>query len=144
MLFRSKPDSTGADAIPDLPLENSDTFLVPSVPSTVNAVGAIFNQNSFLYRPDGRVESYLQLAGGPNSNADRKHMFIVRASGAVVSRESIKGPWGNEFFALKLSPGDTIVVPDKTLKPSALRAFLDWSQIVSQLAFGAAAFHAVF
>jgi hypothetical protein len=40
---------------------------------------------------------------------------------------------------MKLNPGDTIVVPDKTLRPTALRGLLDWTQIFSQLAIGAAA-----
>jgi hypothetical protein len=31
------------------------------------------------------------------------------------------------------------VVPDKTLRPNALRGVLDWTQIFSQLALGAAA-----
>jgi len=30
-------------------------------------------------------------------------------------------------------------VPDKTLRPTALRGVLDWTQIFSQLAIGAAA-----
>ena len=144
MVFPFKPDSTGTDTVPAVPLENGDAFLIPSVPSTVNAVGAIFNQNSFLFRPEGRVGSYLQLAGGPNSNADKKHMFLIRANGAVVSRDSVNSTWGDEFLKLKLNPGDTIVVPDKTIKPSALRGVLDWTQLFSQLAFGVAAIHAVF
>lgn len=144
IVFVFKPESKGTETIPEIPLENGDSFLIPSVPSTVNAVGAIFNQNSFLYRPDARLESYLALAGGPNSDADRKHMLIVRANGAVISRESVKSSWGNEFYHLKLSPGDTIVVPDKTIKPSALRGFLDWSQIFSQMMFGVAAANVVF
>jgi protein involved in polysaccharide export with SLBB domain len=144
VVFAFKPDSKGLDVIPDISLENGDTFLVPSVPSTVNAVGAIFNQNSFLYRPEVRLESYLQLAGGPNSDADKKHMFVVRANGAVVSKEAMNSTWGNEFYKLKLNPGDTIVVPDKSLKPSALRAFMTWSQFLSQITFSAAAATAVF
>ena len=139
-----KPDSKGPDVIPELPLENGDAFLVPSVPSTVNAVGAIFNQNSFIYRPDARLASYLQLAGGPNPDADRKHMFLIKANGAVVSRQSVKGAWGDEFSRLKLSPGDTIVVPDKSVKPSALRGFLAIPAIFSQVMYGVAAANVVF
>ena len=139
-----KPDSKGTDVIPELPLENGDAFLVPSVPSTVNAVGAIFNQNSFIYRADARLASYLQLAGGPNPDADRKHMFLIKANGAVVSRQSVKGPWGDEFSKLKLSPGDTIVVPDKSVKPSALRGFLAIPAIFSQVMYGVAAANVVF
>jgi protein involved in polysaccharide export with SLBB domain len=144
IVFSFRPDSQGTDVIPDVPLENGDIFLIPSVPSTVNAVGAIFNQNSFLYRPDARLESYLKLAGGPNPEADRKHMFLIRANGAVISRDSVKGAWGDEFYRLKLFPGDTIIVPDKSVKPSALRGFLGLSQVFSQLMFGIAAANVVF
>lgn len=144
IVFAFKPDSNGIDTIPDVPLENGDVFLIPSVPSTINAVGAIFNQNSFLYRPQARLANYLQLAGGPNSDADRKRMFIVRANGSVVSRQAVKGAWGNEFNKLRLNPGDTIVVPDKSIKPSALRGIIDWTQVISQVGFGAAALSVVF
>lgn len=140
IVFQFAPDSEGTATIPDIRLENGDTFLIPSVPSTVNVLGAVFNQNSFVYRPDGAVRGFLNLAGGPNSNADRKMMFVVRANGAVVSRTVVKGgPWDEKFFHLKLYPGDTIIVPEKTIKPSALRGLLDWTQVFSQLAFGAAA-----
>ncbi len=144
VVFAFKPDSKGTETIPDISLENGDTFLVPSVPSTVNAVGAIFNQNSFLFRPEVKLGSYLQLAGGPNTDADKKHMFVVRANGAVVSRESVKSAWGNEFLNLRLNPGDTIVVPDKSIKPSNLRTFMNVSQFLAQLTFSAAAATAVF
>jgi protein involved in polysaccharide export with SLBB domain len=144
IVFSFRADSQGTDVIPDVPLENGDIFLIPSVPSTVNAVGAIFNQNSFLYRPDARLESYLKLAGGPNPEADRRHMFLIRANGAVISRDSVKGAWGDEFYRLKLFPGDTIIVPDKSVKPSALRGFLGLSQVFSQLMFGIAAANVVF
>jgi hypothetical protein len=50
-----------------------------------------------------------------------------------------KGLWGNEFNNLRMNPGDTIVVPDKTFKPSAVRGVLDWSNMFSQFALGAAA-----
>jgi protein involved in polysaccharide export with SLBB domain len=139
-----KPESKGGDEIPDISLENGDAFLVPSVPSTVNAVGAVFNQNSFLYRPEARLESYLGLAGGPTPNADKKHMFLVRANGAVIARESVKGAWGNEFNHLKLNPGDTLIVPDKSVKPSAARYLLAIPAIFSQVMYGVAAASVVF
>ena len=71
-------------------------------------------------------------------------MFIVRANGAVISRDAVKSAWGNEFYRLKLSPGDTIVVPDKTIKASALRGLLDCSQVISQFTFGAVAASVLF
>jgi protein involved in polysaccharide export with SLBB domain len=139
IVFQFKPDTTGLDAIPDIKLENGDTFTIPHVPSTVNVLGAVFNQNSFIYGHGGDVHSFLDLAGGPNSSGDRKRMFVIRANGAVVSRTTTSNFWSDEFLRLRLYPGDTVIVPEKTIKPSALRGLIDWSQIFSQFAIGAAA-----
>jgi protein involved in polysaccharide export with SLBB domain len=134
-----KDDSRGIDDLPALNLENGDRFIVPPIPATVNVVGAVNDQNSFQFLPHGTTGKYLLLAGGPDRDADRGHIFVIRADGSVVGRQSVKGPWGNRFAELRLNPGDTIVVPDKTLRPTALRGLLDWTQIFSQLALGAAA-----
>jgi hypothetical protein len=139
VVFEFKPDSSGTMSIPAIALEDGDRFTVPPVPATVNVVGAVYDQNSFLYTEGRRVGAYMHLAGGPNKNADRKHQFVIRADGEVVSYEMTRNAWGNEFDELHLNPGDTIVVPEKTLKPSALRSVLDWSQFFSQFALGAAA-----
>jgi len=134
-----QPGSSSTDAIPAIALEDGDRFSVPPIPATINVVGAVYNQNSFLYRDRNSASRYLQMAGGPDRDADWRHTFVIRADGSVVSREAVKGVWGNAFNDLKLNPGDTLVVPDKTLRPRALRGLLDWTQIFSQLAFGAAA-----
>lgn len=139
IVLQFKPNSQGAATVPNIPMEDGDRFIVPPVPSSVNVVGAVYDQNSFLYAPGNHLGMYLQLAGGPNKDADRKHAFVIRADGEVISYDMAHGPWGNEFDHLTMSPGDTIVVPDKTLKPSAMRAVLDYSQLFSQFAVGAAA-----
>jgi hypothetical protein len=54
-----------------------------------------------------------------------------------------KGPWGNEFSNLHIYPGDTIVVPEKLPKQSALYGVMNWSQMFSQLALGAAAVNVI-
>jgi len=38
----------------------------------VNVVGAVYDQNSFLFRSTQEVGSYLRLAGGPTKSADGK------------------------------------------------------------------------
>ena len=139
VVLEFKPESSGLMSIPNIALEDGDRFTVPPEPATVNVVGAVYDQNSFLFAQGRRVGAYLHLAGGPNKNADRKHEFVIRADGEVVSYETSKGPWGNQFEELRMNPGDTIVIPEKTLKPSLLRGVLDWSQFFSQFALGAAA-----
>lgn len=144
IVLQFRPDGTKIDQVPALSLENGDKFVVPPMPATVNVVGAVYNQNSFLFHQGGTLERYLTLAGGPNRNADRHHIFVIRADGSVVSRpeQHSMGLWTSSFNSMRLHPGDTIVVPDKTLRPSALRGVMDWTQVFSQLALGAAAIHA--
>ncbi len=133
-----KANSTGSSGLPDIALEDGDRFVIPHIPASINVVGAINDQNSFLYAQGRRVGSYLRIAGGPTKDADRKRSFVIRADGEVESYESRKGLWGNQFYDLPMYPGDTIVVPEKTFKPSALRGFMDWSSMFSQFALGAA------
>jgi len=139
MVLEVHPDSQGIASLPNLPLEDGDRFIVPSAPASVNVVGSVYDQNSFIYKSGRRIGDYLHLAGGPNRDADSKHIFVVRADGSVLSRQTTSGIWGNTFDAVRLNPGDTLVVPEKTFGPSKLRGFLEFSQLFSQLAFGAAA-----
>ena len=139
IVLQVRSDSKSIDDLPALSLENGDRFVVPPIPATINVVGAVNDQNSFQFNSHGTTGKYLLLAGGPDRDADRGHIFVIRADGSVVGRQSVKGPWGNRFDELRMYPGDTIVVPDKTLRPTALRGLLDWTQIFSQLAIGAAA-----
>jgi protein involved in polysaccharide export with SLBB domain len=139
IVLKFQPEKSEIEDVPEIGLENGDRFIVPFAPSTINVVGAVNDQNSFLYQNGGSTGRYLKLAGGPSRNADARHSFVIRADGSVVSRSAANGYWGNGFEQLRLNPGDTIMVPEKTLRPTALRQFMDWSQIFSQLALGAAA-----
>jgi protein involved in polysaccharide export with SLBB domain len=134
------PHSVGENELPDTPLEDGDTFFVPFIPATVQVLGAVLNQNAFLYRSGGRVGDYLHLAGGPTRDADRGQIFVLRANGSVTSRNSSQSVFASSGFDnLRLYPGDTIVVPEKSVQPRAMREFLAWTQMFSQLALGAAA-----
>jgi hypothetical protein len=112
---------------------------VPPLPSSVNVVGAVYDQNSFVFVRGGHAGTYLHYSGGPTRDADRSHEFIIRANGDVVSREKTTGFWSSDFDRLSIHPGDSVVVPQKAIKGSAVRAIVDWSQMFSQFALGAAA-----
>lgn len=133
------PNSAGIESIPDIPLEDGDVFRVPSRPLTVAVIGAVYGQNVFIYNPRHRLEDYLDLAGKPNNMADERHAFVIRADGSVFSRERARGTWKNSFNAAPINPGDSIVIPEKPVRPSAIREIVDYSQIISQFALGAAA-----
>lgn len=141
IVLQFNPASKGLDVLPNIVLENGDKFVVPPVPASVNVVGSVYDQSSFIYRPGMRAGQYLHLAGGPNRDADRKHAFIIRADGSVVSRAAASTLWGNQFDALPMNPGDTIVIPQKVARPSPLLNIMAWSGVFSQfsqLALGAA------
>jgi protein involved in polysaccharide export with SLBB domain len=141
VVLRFGPNNSSIDDIPAISLENGDKFVVPFAPADVNVVGAVYDQNSYIYQKGRTLGYYLQLAGGANHNADWHRSFLIRADGSVISRKHVKGSgfWKESFDGIKLNPGDTIIVPDKTLRPTALRGFIEWSQVFSQLALGAAA-----
>ena len=128
-----QPDSRGLDAVPDLPLEDGDRFVVPRVPSTVSVEGQVYSANAFVFERSRKARDYLKKAGGPDREADRKRTFILRADGSVYSQQ-----YGDVERAL-IFPGDTIVVPPQINKRAFLRDFLDYSTVVGQFGFAAAA-----
>jgi protein involved in polysaccharide export with SLBB domain len=133
------PHSTGENQLPETQLEDGDQLLVPPVPATIQVIGAVLNQNAFLYRSGAHVGQYLHMAGGPNRDADHGQIFVLRADGSVTGRSAGQSIFYSGFQDARLYPGDTIVVPEKNVGPGAMREFLSWTQIFSQLALGAAA-----
>jgi polysaccharide export outer membrane protein len=132
-------DSSGVDALPDIPLDNGDRLYVPSVPQTVNVVGTVYNQSAFLFSNDYRLGDYLHEAGGPTRFADKSHLFVIRADGSVIAREGRPGLFTSNFDSLHMYPGDTLVVPTHVNRTTFLRGLLDWSQVLSNFGLGAAA-----
>ena len=134
------PYSNGIDSLPNLPLQDGDRFIVPVVPATVNVVGAVYDQNSFLYRRGEHVGDYLKVAGGGTRNADKRHEFVIRADGSVLSRETAGGTLLYGGLSSKLTyPGDTVVVPANVSKTSVLRNLTDYSTVLSNFGIGIAA-----
>ncbi|HEY4355743.1 MAG TPA: SLBB domain-containing protein [Acidobacteriaceae bacterium] len=143
IVLEFSPTSSGEQSVPALPLENGDTFTVPSRPAVVSVVGSVQGQNVFLYSPDRRIGDYLKLAGRATRIGDQRHEFVIRADGSIVSRATSGGLWSDHFESLEVNPGDTIVVPEKPIKPSLIRNVIDWSQVFSQFAIGAAAIQVI-
>ena len=133
------PNDQSVDTIPDITLEDGDQFFVPSRPIVVNVVGDVYNQGSFIQQPGKTVSTYLRNAGGPTRDADKGRIFVVRANGAVVSKDAASHFWSGGFDSMVLMPGDSIVVPEQTNKGSLLRGVKDWSQILANFGLAAAA-----
>jgi polysaccharide export outer membrane protein len=139
IVLNLRPDSAGENELPETPLEDGDTLFVPSTPATIQVIGAVLDQNAFLFRDDARAGAYLHLAGGLNRDADRGQAFILRADGSVDGHGVSQSFLAPGLANLPLYPGDTIVVPEKNIGAGGMRGFMAWSQIFSQFALGAAA-----
>jgi protein involved in polysaccharide export with SLBB domain len=131
------PGGSSLESIPDLPLEDGDSFVVPARPSNVKVVGAVYDQNAFLFKSTRKAGDYLELAGGISRSGDSRHTFIIRADGSVVSRKSRSAHGGLEH--LVMNPGDTLVVPENLEKTTLLRGLTDWSAVLGNFGLGAAA-----
>ena len=96
----------------DIELRAGDTLEIPKQPGFVLIVGQVYNSNAITYTPGKNAEWYLMRAGGATSLANKKAIFILRASGAVSSGSG--GAWSSGVLSSTVGPGDTIVVPEKT------------------------------
>jgi protein involved in polysaccharide export with SLBB domain len=132
VVLQLKPDSSGIDSLPDIALEDGDRFVVPRIPSSVTVEGQVYSANAFLYLPGKRATVYLHQAGGPDRQADRKRMFILRADGSVASQQY------TDVKKAIVYPGDTIVVPP-VLERNGLQKVTAIAQIAGNLALSIAA-----
>jgi protein involved in polysaccharide export with SLBB domain len=137
------PESATTADIPDFSLEDGDTFYIPPRLGTVQVAGAVFNANAFRYQSGKRLVAYLNDAGGATQEADRKRMFVIRADGTVVSRQSRNLHVHGGIEMLRLLPGDAIIVPEKIRGPSRLSDLLQATQLASQTALTAAALRTI-
>lgn len=144
IVLELKPNANGLNQLPDLVLEDGDRLFIPFRPVTVNVIGAVYNSNSFIYKPGKTVGDYLRLAGGATKDGDKGRAFVIRADGSTVSRQAHSKFYFSSFDSLRLMPEDTVVVPEKLDKGATLRGLKDWTQIISQFVLGAAAAKVLF
>ena len=139
VVLEIKPDAKSLGDVPDFPLEDGDSYYIPPRPSTIQVAGTVYNQNAFQFASGKPLSAYLNDAGGVTREADAKRIYLIRADGTVVSRQSRDKFWGGDFASMRLMPGDAIVVPEKIKTGAGWKNFQDITQIVSQTALTAAA-----
>ena len=133
------PDETaGLKDIPNIVLEDSDRFVVPSRPSTVNVIGAVYNENAFVFKPEKRLTDYLRLAGGVSRTGDKADVYLLRVDGSVISKRQ-SGWLIGSFDSERVMPGDTIVVPEDFERTTWTKVLKDYGTILYQFGLGAAA-----
>ena len=116
-------------------LFDGDTIIIPKKSNVVNVVGEVLNPIAFEYTSQISIKSAIEKAGGYQTYADKKRVYVIKANGLVENFSK------NVFVGnSKLEPGDTIVVPRKIYTNSVvLRSLAPITQILSDLSFSAAA-----
>lgn len=112
---------------PSLRLENKDTLYIPPRPQTIEVVGAVFRQGSFIHDGRKNVKYFINKAGLIDT-ADKRNIYLIRADGTFTEAKK----------NMTLLPGDTLVVPEKVDRQRFVSRLKDWTQILYQFGLGAA------
>lgn len=117
-------------------LFSGDSLIIPKNPNVINVLGSVLNPIAFEYDEKLSVRDAISLAGGFQDYADESKIYVIKSSGIIE-------PLPRNIFSrnsIKLSPGDTIVVPRQIIiNDRALSFILPFTKILSDLSFSAAA-----
>ena len=103
-----------------------------------SVLGEVQQPTANLYNSNLKLRDYIDLSGGTKESADQKRIYVVKANGAVAL------PGRSGWLSRKrlvVEAGDTIIVPIDADKQKTLTVWAEATQIVYQLALGAAAFN---
>jgi protein involved in polysaccharide export with SLBB domain len=120
----------------DVLLRDGDQLVIPRLRQEVTVLGEVQNGTSHLYRPGLSREDYIQLSGGLSRKADKGRVYVVRADGSVVARES---GWFGRGGQVSIQPGDTIVAPLDTERLPPLPLWQAVTSILYNVAVAVAA-----
>jgi protein involved in polysaccharide export with SLBB domain len=141
IVIRLRPLDAFTGTVDDIELEPGDRLIVPQVPQYVSVLGEVYNRTSLLYEPGKTVANYLTKVGGIKPTANEDEIYLVQIDGTVISNTQnqfavvlANGQTKRfkDFFAVQPQPGDSIVVPRRTVTPATLRNTRDIVQIIFQ------------
>ena len=127
----------GTETVGDLELRDGDQVLVPKKAQEVTVIGETQQNTSHLFQPGLSRDDYIQMSGGLTRRADKKLIYVVRASGAVMA--GTRSRWFGRGRSVEIHPGDTIVVPLETDRVRPLSLWTSVTQILYQAAIALAA-----
>lgn len=108
----------------DIELRAGDSLEIPKQPGFVLIVGQVYNSNAITYMPGKNTSWYLSRAGGATALANKRAIFVIRATGSVTSASG--GMWSGGVESSTIGPGDTIVVPERAVVGSSV-----WKNLVA-------------
>ena len=122
----------------DVQLKDGDMLVIPEYRQEISVLGEVQQPTAHLYNSNLKLRDYIDLSGGTKESADQKRIYVVKANGAVAL------PGRSGWLSRKrlvVEAGDTIIVPIDADKQKTLTVWAEATQIVYQLALGAAAFN---
>jgi len=122
--------------IKDIQLKDGDQLIIPMFRQEVSVLGEVQHATSHLYNDGWSLDDYLERSGGLTGRADDDRIYVVKADGSVFL--PTQSGWLTHQNKM-LSPGDTIVVPLDSDRIKSLTLWTSVSQVIYQLALGAAA-----
>lgn len=137
-LDRIVAGGSSSENIGDVEMRERDRLLIPKKSQEVTVIGETQQNASHLYRPGLSQQDYIEMSGGLTRRADKKLVYIVRASGAVVTGNRSK--WLVRRSGTEIRPGDSIVVP---LETDRIRPLTFWGSVTQILYQGAIAVAAI-
>jgi protein involved in polysaccharide export with SLBB domain len=126
------------DSQSGIELSDGDELLIPPHTQMVSVLGETQRNTSHLYDESLSRDDYINLSGGLTLRADERRIYVVRASGAVVT--SRRSKWLGRGGRVDIRPGDTIVVP---LDADRMRPMTFWTNVTQILYQGALAVAAI-
>jgi protein involved in polysaccharide export with SLBB domain len=120
----------------DVKLKDGDVLVVPEYRQEVAVLGEVQQPTAHLFRAGFDIHDYINLSGGTNSRADHKRTYLVKADGSVIIPK--RSGWLSRKH-IAVEPGDTVVVPLDIDRKDNMVVWTEASQIIYQLALGAAA-----
>ena len=118
----------------DVLLKDGDSLRIPRYRQAVTVVGEVQFATSHRFTKKLKADDYVDMSGGITQKADGKRMYVVRANGSVFLPQKCwlcRSP--------KMEAGDTIIVPLDADRIKPLTLWTSVSQIIYQIALGAAA-----
>ena len=118
------------DAAANLEMQEGDSLFIPKRPYSVAVVGEVRQPGAHLFDGELTLEDYLSLSAGTTARSDEENVYVVRASGAVVRPETSMTRFVKT--AVRLQPGDTIVMPVDAGYQDRLPFWRDVTQVLYQ------------